>query len=139
MILKFGEKIVELNSPCILTINSGSSSIKFALFLIEQQKPRQIIVGKIDRIGLSNITMIITNPNTPEKSETRLLSTSSYLSSIRARICTGLEFLGIVLDDQWNTKNKNIISAERSKVAVHVIPTNEEQIIAQIVYHQLKY
>jgi len=58
--------------------------------------------------------------------------------SIRARICAGLEFLGIVLDDQYNADNNTIISAPTSKVAVHVIHTNEEQMIAQAVYCQLK-
>jgi acetate kinase len=41
--------------PCVLSINGGSSSIKFALYRI---KPLQrLLSGKIDRIGLSKTTL----------------------------------------------------------------------------------
>ena len=54
-------------------------------------------------------------------------------ASMRARICEGLEFLGIKLDpEKNNTRGKEaIISADDSKVTVWVIPTNEELMIAQ--------
>ena len=54
-------------------------------------------------------------------------------ASMRARICEGLEFLGVKLDPEKNdTRGKEaIISADDSKVTVWVIPTNEELMIAQ--------
>ena len=54
-------------------------------------------------------------------------------ASMRARICEGLEFLGVKLDpEKNNTRGKEaIISADDSKVTVWVIPTNEELLIAQ--------
>ena len=54
-------------------------------------------------------------------------------ASMRARICSGLEFLGVKLDpEKNNTRGKEaIISADDSKVTVWVIPTNEELMIAQ--------
>ena len=54
-------------------------------------------------------------------------------ASMRARICEGLEFLGVKLDpEKNNTRGKEaIISADDSKVTVCVIPTNEELMIAQ--------
>ena len=54
-------------------------------------------------------------------------------ASRRARICEGLEFLGVKLDpEKNNTRGKEaIISADDSKVTVWVIPTNEELMIAQ--------
>ena len=52
---------------------------------------------------------------------------------IRARICSGLEFLGIELDAQRNADNAPLISSAASRVAVRVIPTDEEVMIAQIV------
>ena len=54
-------------------------------------------------------------------------------ASMRARICKGLEFLGVKLDpEKNNTRGKEaIISADDSKVTVWVIPTNEELMIAQ--------
>ena len=53
-------------------------------------------------------------------------------ASMRARICQGLEYLGVKLDpEKNNTRGKEaIISADDSKVTVWVIPTNEELMIA---------
>jgi len=51
---------------------------------------------------------------------------------IRARICEGLEFLGIVLDSAANEGNNGVISAPSSSVTVRVMQTNEELMIAQI-------
>ena len=54
-------------------------------------------------------------------------------ASMRARICQGLEFLGVKLDpEKNNVRGKEaIISTDDSKVTVWVIPTNEELMIAQ--------
>jgi acetate kinase len=52
---------------------------------------------------------------------------------VRARACEGLGFLGIQLDETRNQENNNLISADSSRVAVRVIPTDEEQMIARTV------
>ncbi len=52
---------------------------------------------------------------------------------IRARICAGLEFLGITIDERRNTANDGLISATSGRVAVRVIHTDEEQMIARMV------
>ena len=54
-------------------------------------------------------------------------------ASMRARICDGLEFLGVKIDpEKNNVRGKEaIISSDDSKVTVWVIPTNEELMIAQ--------
>jgi acetate kinase len=52
---------------------------------------------------------------------------------IRSRICEGLEFLGIGLDEKQNRKNAPIISKEKKSVAVRVIHTDEEWMIAKTV------
>ena len=52
---------------------------------------------------------------------------------IRTKICDGLEFLGIELDEVHNMNNEKLISTEKSKITVYVIPTNEELMIAQLV------
>jgi acetate kinase len=49
---------------------------------------------------------------------------------VRRRICDGLEFLGVTMDDRRNSSNSPIISAEGGPVAVCVIPTDEESLIA---------
>jgi len=52
---------------------------------------------------------------------------------IRSRICEGLGFLGIGLEEKQNRKNAPIISKEKKNVAVHVIHTDEEWMIAKTV------
>lgn len=54
-------------------------------------------------------------------------------ASIRARICEGLGFLGIKLQDERNAAHAAVISAAASRVTVRVIPTNEELMIARSV------
>lgn len=49
---------------------------------------------------------------------------------IRRQITDGLEFLGIVIDDERNERGDRLISAEHSRAGVHVIPTHEDTIIA---------
>jgi propionate kinase len=50
---------------------------------------------------------------------------------IRERVCEKLEFLGIEIDEKKNDVNADIISKDGSKVAVFVIRTDEEAIIAE--------
>ena len=56
---------------------------------------------------------------------------------IRARICDGLGFLGIELDQKRNAKNTPLISTDGSLVAVRVIRTDEEIMIARSVVRVL--
>jgi acetate kinase len=49
----------------------------------------------------------------------------------RRRICEGLEFLGISLDEERNGLSAPIISTEYSRATVRVIPTDEESLIAR--------
>ncbi len=55
--------------------------------------------------------------------------------TVRADVCHGLEFLGVRFDDKANLMKNDgtirVISAKDSKVAVLVIPTNEELVIAR--------
>lgn len=57
---------------------------------------------------------------------------------IRERICAGLDFLGIRLNQTSNEKAAPLISIDSSRVAVRVIHTNEEIIIAQSVCRLLE-
>jgi acetate kinase len=54
---------------------------------------------------------------------------------VRARICDGLQWMGIELDEELNRKHtagrEGLISQEGSRTAVYVIPTNEELLIAR--------
>jgi acetate kinase len=53
--------------------------------------------------------------------------------AVRARICEGLGFLGIEIDEARNVTNASVISTETSRVAVRVMHTDEEVMIAESV------
>jgi acetate kinase len=53
--------------------------------------------------------------------------------SIRARICDGLGFLGIELNEAGNAENAPVISAPAGRVTVRLIRTDEELMIARSV------
>jgi acetate kinase len=53
--------------------------------------------------------------------------------SIRTRICDGLGFLGIELNETRNAENAAVISKDAGRVAVRVICTDEELMIARSV------
>jgi acetate kinase len=52
-------------------------------------------------------------------------------ASIRARICSGLAFLGVAVEPDRNAAHRPVISPEGSPVTVRVIPTDEEISIAR--------
>ena len=52
-------------------------------------------------------------------------------SIVRARICKGLDFLGIDLNESRNADNAAVISSDASHVTVRVIRTDEELMIAR--------
>ena len=58
-----------------------------------------------------------------------------HVPYIRANSLSGLEYLGVKLDESRNTFGHSStpvkISADDSKVAVYMIPTNEELVIAK--------
>ena len=50
--------------------------------------------------------------------------------AIRTAIVEGLQWLGIELDGEANARNAGLISTPESSVAVRIIPTDEERMIA---------
>ncbi|MGK0186440.1 MAG: acetate kinase [Verrucomicrobiales bacterium] len=52
---------------------------------------------------------------------------------VRSRICQGLDFLGIELDEKRNADSAGVISKENSRTTVRVICTDEELMIARSV------
>ena len=57
---------------------------------------------------------------------------------VRTRICDGLGFLGIELEEKRNAANEGVISSDGSRVSVRVIRTDEEWMIAKTVCLLLK-
>ncbi len=70
--------------PCILTINAGSSSIKFALYHVEEPLKRGVY-GKVDRIGLSGTNLTFNEP-TKKRSQRRKLAAADHKSAANALI-----------------------------------------------------
>jgi acetate kinase len=60
-----------------------------------------------------------------------------HAPAIRARVCDGLGFLGIQLDENLNAASEPLISADQGHVQVRVIRTNEDVIIAKAVFRML--
>lgn len=54
-------------------------------------------------------------------------------AAVRARVCEGLEFLGIAIDEAQNAAVAAVISSQSSRVTVRVMHTDEEWMIAKTV------
>ena len=56
-------------------------------------------------------------------------------AEVRERVCEGLEWMGVELDDEANrattARREGLISRAGSRLAVYVIPTDEELLIAR--------
>lgn len=57
---------------------------------------------------------------------------------VRSRICNGLEFLGIAIEEKQNETNASLISIASGQVAVYVIRTDEEWMIAKTLCRVLE-
>jgi len=137
-------------NPRILTINGGSSSIKFALFETGESL-RRILEGGIERIGLQEATLRVKGLN-PADTFSRSMTAPDHTvavggldtlvfaggigenaPTVRARICDGLGFLGIEIEEKRNATNEGVISSEISRIPVRLIHTDEEWMIATTV------
>ena len=67
-------------SPSILTINGGSSSVKFALYQVEEPLKRGLC-GKIDRIGLTGTNLTFNDPS-GNRQDRRSLAASDHKSAV---------------------------------------------------------
>ena len=56
-----------------------------------------------------------------------------HAAEVRERICNGMEFLGIELEDIKNSNNEPIISSKTSRVCVRVIKTDEGRLMTKLV------
>lgn len=56
-----------------------------------------------------------------------------HAAPVRSRVCEGLAFLGIAVDESRNAAHARLISKQGGRVAVRVIPTDEEWMMAQLV------
>jgi acetate kinase len=59
--------------------------------------------------------------------------------TVRARICAGLGFLGVELDERQNAANAGVISMATGRITVRVMHTDEEHMIAETVCRVLGF
>jgi acetate kinase len=145
-----GLRLMKPSPPRILTINGGSSSITFALFEAGDLL-RRILEGGIERIGLPEATLRMKGLN-PGDNVSRLVTAPDHTAAlggldtlvftggigenapvVRTRICDGLGFLGIEIEEERNASGAGVISPEAGRVCVRVIRTDEEWTIAKTV------
>ena len=55
----------------------------------------------------------------------------AHAAAVRADSCTGLEHLGVTLDDARNTSDGPVVSPDGAPVTVHAIETDEDVMIAR--------
>lgn len=67
--------IMNSNKNCVLTINGGSSSIKFSLYRIEETL-LQLFYGKIENINTENTTLSFHNTTTEQKNNINIGATN---------------------------------------------------------------
>ncbi|MBC7368105.1 MAG: acetate/propionate family kinase [Undibacterium sp.] len=58
-------------APCVLTINGGSSSIRFAVYEAGEIL-RRLLAGKIDRVGVTGTNLVVTGPAGKSEAPRRL-------------------------------------------------------------------
>jgi acetate kinase len=69
------------DTPCVLTINGGSSSLKFAVFTLSQPLVR-VASGRVERIGLPDATLMVTDMKTGQQER-------RTVSAVNHRTCVG--------------------------------------------------
>ncbi|HEX6964855.1 MAG TPA: acetate/propionate family kinase [Gemmatimonadaceae bacterium] len=62
-----------------------------------------------------------------------------HAAEVRSRICDGLACIGVRIDTSANTANAAVISPGGAPVTIHVMPTNEERMIASHTAHVLQH
>src|SRR6266478_3963709 len=73
--------VKKLNQACVLTINGGSSSIKFALYRTGDLQKRRLY-GKVDRIGLSGANLTF-HDRTGKPQDSRRIAASDHKSAAK--------------------------------------------------------
>jgi len=138
-------RVIKPDQGCILTINRGSPSIKFALDQTGEPLKRSLY-GKVDRIGLPDANLAFTDPTGNRQDSRRVAAALDGLDrlvfsggigenapAVYARIREGLGFLGIELNESCNATHANVISSDAGRASVRVIGTDEELMIARSV------
>lgn len=129
------------NHPFLLTLNGGSSSIRFALYRKDGTLTRGLS-GKLDRIGMPGMGLTVRDPlvgveeSLPLTLEEGVAPEEWLLSWLEARPEFALiEAVGhrVVHGMERNAENAPVISRSGGRVMVRVIRTDEQLMIARAV------
>ncbi|MGA3162627.1 MAG: acetate/propionate family kinase [Verrucomicrobiota bacterium] len=112
------------NNAQILTINGGSSSIKFALYQVEEPLKRGLH-GKVDRIGLSGTNLTFNAP-TKKQPESRNLAAADHKSAANSLI-------------DWLEKQNHFASVKAvGHRVVHGMKHTEPEIVTKKLLDELR-
>jgi acetate kinase len=117
------ESSMKPDDPLILTINGGSSSIKFALYQIDEP-PKRLLHGKIDRIGLKDSTLTFNDKNVNRKDILKV-EASDHQSAV-----------GFLIDWLEQQKNFSSVKAVGHRV-VHGMEHTQPEYITQKLLDEL--
>ena len=96
----------------LLTINTGSSSLKAALYRLREDTTETVeLRAEASRIGGQSGSMRLADDRGETLDERRDDLPDHAAAPVRERVCEGLEFLGIRLDTNRNAAHAPIISA----------------------------
>src|SRR5262245_26873486 len=101
----------------LLCINSGSSSLKFALDQLAEAAETSLANGMVERIGGLD-TLVCTR------------GIGEHVAPVRWDMCRDLAYLGMQLDAHLNERHSAVISTPASRCIVRVVPTNEDLMVA---------
>jgi acetate kinase len=118
------ESFMKPNNAQILTINGGSSSIKFALYQVEEPLKRGLH-GKVDRIGLSGTNLTFNAP-TKKQPESRNLAAADHKSAANSLI-------------DWLEKQNHFASVKAvGHRVVHGMKHTEPEIVTKKLLDELR-
>lgn len=116
--------IMNSNKNCVLTINGGSSSIKFSLYRIEETL-LQLFYGKIENINTENTTLSFHNTTTEQKNNINIGATNHD------------EAANFLID--WHEKQNHFASIKAiGHRIVHGMKHTEPEQITPVLINELK-
>ena len=127
----------QLDGPDVQSVQAlGNLKDKYFMEHLEQRgvEPHEAAIALVRALQEQQIkTAVGSSSNNCAK----VLGIGENASAIRARICEGLGFLGLHLDEERNADGGPVISVDQSDFQMRVIHTDEDVIIAMAVFRML--
>jgi acetate kinase len=130
----------------ILVLNSGSSSLKFGVYYLDQQKEEPLLTGSAEGIGRSNGTLNIqfSDQRSPVQRESVLESQSDALSALAAAFREHIQKLPVAVGHRVvhggpNLRSHQLITSQmldELRAATHFAPLHIPQALSLIASAQ---